>query len=178
MERILGLLETLESMICDSIKIPLTGKTLVNEADLLAVIDKIRLVLQSGEKILPKEGHAAQEFSHKSIEIPDVSKGSASSQDPEAKAVQIIQQAYEIAKEIRTGADKYADEILSGLEATTGRIIRTIKNGRSRLIKITDDIKQASTASAEVISFDEEKDLLLNSIRGASTFSQEKSQVK
>ena len=54
MERILGLLDTLESMICDSFKMPLTGKTMVNEAEVLAIIDKIRLVIQSGDRPIMK----------------------------------------------------------------------------------------------------------------------------
>jgi len=53
----------------------------------------------------------------------------------EAKAVEILQQAYQMAKEIREGADKYADEVLANLEATSTRILRTVKAGRDRLTK-------------------------------------------
>ena len=42
---ILGLLDTLESMILDGTKIPLTKKILINEDKILAVIDKMRLVI-------------------------------------------------------------------------------------------------------------------------------------
>ena len=53
----------------------------------------------------------------------------------EAKAVEVLQQAYQMAKEIRDGADKYADEVLANLEATSTRILRTLKAGRDRLTK-------------------------------------------
>jgi hypothetical protein len=33
------------------------------------------------------------------------------------------------------GADKYADEVLSNLEATSSRILRSVKAGRTRLGK-------------------------------------------
>ena len=51
----------------------------------------------------------------------------------EGKATDIIENAYKIAKEVRMGADKYADEVLSNLEATSSRILRAVKAGRSRL---------------------------------------------
>ena len=51
---ILGLLDTLEAMILDGFKIPLSKRTIVNEEKLLAVIDKMRLVLQGGEDFAKK----------------------------------------------------------------------------------------------------------------------------
>ena len=51
------------------------------------------------------------------------------------KSTEIIQQAYQLAKQIREGADNYADEVLSNLELTSSRILRTIKAGRERLDK-------------------------------------------
>jgi len=132
---ILGLIDTLESVVCDSMKIPFTGKTVINEADILSIIDKMRLVLQSGKgfietKISSRPGEAAPHI--KLHEVSDASKPAAL-ENPEGKAAEIIQQAYQVAREIRGGADRYADEVLTKLEATTGRIIRTIKNGRMRL---------------------------------------------
>ena len=51
---ILGLLDTLESMILEGFKIPLTKKTLINEDKILQVIDKIRLVSQGGGDFVKK----------------------------------------------------------------------------------------------------------------------------
>ena len=42
-----------------------------------------------------------------------------------------------MAKGIREVADKYADEVLANLEATSTRILRTVKAGRERLEKTT-----------------------------------------
>ncbi|NQT30057.1 MAG: hypothetical protein HQ596_05765 [Candidatus Saganbacteria bacterium] len=138
---ILGLLDTLESMILDGAKIPLTKKVVINEDRILAVIDKMRLVIQGGG------GFAKDAIVSNASSSPEIgqgatpARGSASSRDVtdsssgDSKAVEVLQQAYQMAKEIRDGADKYADEILSNLEATSTRILRTIKAGRDRLAK-------------------------------------------
>lgn len=140
---ILGLIDTLEAMILDGFKIPLTKKTLVNEEQLLMLIDKIRLVAQGGadyaKKALDKEkitNKAPQEepvstnpnmeYQTEVIHFQDKNK---------ANAAELVQQAYQIAKEVREGADKYADEVLSNLELTSTRVLRTIKAGRERLNK-------------------------------------------
>ena len=136
MDKILGLLDTLESLILDSLKIPMTGKTLINEAEVLAVIDKIRLVMQGDPGIMmrsPQEKQENQISKPKMIQQQD--GDGLSGQDAQAKAMEIIQQAYQVAAEIKAGANKYADDVLSNLEANANRIIRTIKNGRLRLNK-------------------------------------------
>ena len=128
--KILGLLDTLESIILDGFKIPLTKKTMVNEEQILKIIDKMRLVLQGGDEF----AKPAAEKSEKKIETVS----SQIEQHPETdkgKATEIVQQAYQLAKEIREGADKYADEVLSNLELSTTRVLRTIKAGRERLVR-------------------------------------------
>lgn len=136
MDKILGLLDTLESLILDSLKIPMTGKTLISEADVLAVIDKIRLVLQGEPGITMRSPQERQEAPSAKIKVPQVQDaGEVSGQDAQAKAMEIIQQAYQASSEIKAGANKYADDVLSNLEANANKIIRTIKNGRLRLNK-------------------------------------------
>jgi hypothetical protein len=142
---ILGLLDTLEAMILDGFKIPLSSKTIVNEEKLLAVIDKVRLVLQGGEdfakKAIGREKHLVTKAEVLDEVIPK--KGARLSQkaktepeDIEGKAIEVLQQAYQVAKEVRQGADKYADEVLANLEATSARILRSIRAGRERLSRV------------------------------------------
>jgi hypothetical protein len=146
---ILGLLDALESMILESYKIPVIGKTVVDEAELLAVIDKIRLAAQSPEGFIkgkldtdqkpPVRQEEQKEVKQTVAELTDTLSKDRPDQtikEIEAKASEVIQQAYQVAKEIRSGADKYADEVLANLEATSSRIMRTIKNGRLRLSKM------------------------------------------
>jgi len=134
---ILGMIDTLESMILDSPKIPFTGRTVINESDVLSVIDRIRLVLQSGvnikETMNPKRTETQVFRPQESVEPQ---KAPSSESEAQSKAMEIIQQAYQMAAEIKSGANKYADEVLASLEATADRTIRTVKNGRLRLTKM------------------------------------------
>lgn len=135
---ILGLLDTLESMILDGTKIPLTKKMVVDEEKVLAIIDKMRLVIQGGEG-LAKEAIASKMGARladtEETTVRRSQEGLEGKSQDEAKAVEVLQQAYQMAKEIREGADKYADEVLANLEATSARILRTIRAGRERLVK-------------------------------------------
>jgi len=139
---ILGLLDTLESMILDGRKVPLTKRVLINEDKVLAVIDKMRLVIQSGggfaKDAIASKGVVQEEERRpeQKTDRPVVEMMEGRSEE-EAKAVEVLQQAYQMAKEIREGADSYADEVLANLEATSARILRTVKAGRNRLTKTT-----------------------------------------
>ena len=142
---ILGLLDTLESMILDGFKIPLSKKTMVNEEKVLAVIDKIRLVAQGGEdfakKAIDRKGGKAEEEAgvRENVKakksVTKLLEREQKHEDIEGKAMEVLQQAYQIAREVRQGADKYADDILSNIEATSSRILRTVRAGRDKLKK-------------------------------------------
>jgi hypothetical protein len=136
---ILGLLDALESLILDGFKIPLSKKIMVDEEKVLAIIDKVRLVAQGGSGFAKAaiSGEVARGGGG-SAAAPAELAGKLSSAEgttAENKAVDVMQQAYQIAKEVRTGADKYADEVLTNLEATAARVLRAIKAGRERLSK-------------------------------------------
>jgi len=128
--KVLGLLDTLESVVLEGFKLPLTKKVMINEEQVLKIIDKIRLVLQGGDEFQKTEKvEKKMEVATSAIQsegLPETDRG---------KATEIVQQAYGLAKEIREGADKYADEVLSNLELSTTRVLRTIKAGRERLVK-------------------------------------------
>jgi hypothetical protein len=134
---ILGLLDALEAMILDGTKIPLTKKVVINEDKVLAVIDKMRLVIQSGggfaKGAIGGKGTKDEGAGAKVPEVPINKEILDGRSMDEAKSVEVLQQAYQMAKEIREGADQYADEVLANLEATSTRILRTIQAGRDRL---------------------------------------------
>ncbi|MBN3033594.1 MAG: hypothetical protein JW873_05810 [Candidatus Saganbacteria bacterium] len=129
---ILGLLDHLESIVLDSAKLPFTKKIVVDEEKLLTVIDKIRMVIQGGSGFAVKVIGKSEGPAETALPAEDERRSPA-----ENKAVEVMEQAYKMAKEIRDGADKYADEVLANLEATSTRILRTVKAGRERLEKTT-----------------------------------------
>lgn len=153
---ILGLIDTLESVILEGNRIPLTKKIMIDEAKVLSLIDKIRLVVQGGgdyaKKVIDKdfrsEGEASsftpgqQEAKSENNAIPEGMMG-------DNKSMEVIQQAYQMAKEVRVGADKYADEVLSNLEAAAGRVLRTIQAGRDRLKKNLGNNVESSAQNSE-----------------------------
>ena len=140
---ILGLIDTLESMILEGFRVPLSRKTMIDEEKVLQVIDKIRLVAQGGggfvKKALDKRTAAPKQEEMSMIEdrkeMEKLKERLPAASEKEGKAAEIIENAYKIAKEVRMGADKYADDVLANLEATSSRILRSVKAGRSRLGK-------------------------------------------
>ena len=150
---ILGLLDTLESMILEGFRVPLTKKTMIDEEKVLQVVDKIRLVVQGGGDLVkeaigkrtmpPKQ--ETMDFVEARKEVEKVKEGLPVTAESEDKATEIIESAYKIAKEVRMGADKYADEVLSNLEATSSRILRAVKAGRTRLGKFVSGTPQQSS---------------------------------
>jgi len=141
---ILGLLDTLEAMVLDGFKIPFSSRTIVNEGKLLSVIDKIRLVAQGGEdfakKAIDRDKHGMSKAEVLDEVMPkrvqQMPKEEQQRGDVEGKAIEVLQQAYQVAKEVRHGADKYADEVLSNLESTSARILRSVRAGRERLSRV------------------------------------------
>jgi cell division septum initiation protein DivIVA len=156
---LLGLLDTLESMILEGFRVPLTKKTIINEEKVLQVVDKIRLVVQGGgdlvkkaidKRVITTTKQETMEFAEARKEIERVKESLPISASSEEKATDIIENAYKIAKEVRMGADKYADEVLSNLEATSSRILRSVKAGRSRLGRFVSGSSQQENRSEEV----------------------------
>jgi len=154
---ILGLLDTLESMILEGFRVPLTKKTMINEEKVLQVVDKIRLVAQGGGELVKKAidkrtappKQETIEFIGARKELEKIKEGLPAASEREEKATEIIENAYKIAKEVRMGADKYADEVLSNLEATSSRILRAVKAGRTRLGKFVSGAASQETGSEE-----------------------------
>lgn len=135
---ILGLLDALESLILEGFKVPIINKTMVNEDKLLAIIDKIRLVAESGSGMARKAvGGQSEKEEPKTLFRAEKEEKSTlpAGEDADAKANELMQQAYQISKDVREGADKYADDVLANLEVTAMRVLRSVKAGRDRLTK-------------------------------------------
>jgi hypothetical protein len=101
----------------------------------------MRLVIQSGGGFA-KDAIATRMMPKDVAKVPSNGQAAAKEQQPaeskpasDTKSVEVLQQAYQMAKEIREGADKYADEVLANLEATSTRILRTVRSGREKLNK-------------------------------------------
>lgn len=96
-----------------------------------------------GKRAVPSK-QESMDFVEARKEVEKVKEGLTVTAESEDKATEIIENAYKIAKEVRMGADKYADEVLSNLEATSSRILRAVKAGRTRLGKFVTGTPQES----------------------------------
>jgi hypothetical protein len=144
---IFGLLDTLESLIVSGRKIWFTDKVIIDEVKVLTLIDKMRLVIQAGPDTARKAVDKAQFSKIKDESSSEVVYPRESIEDSELNASEVVNQAYQIADEVKLGADKYAEEVLTNLTVVVSRMLRTIENGRIRLQKSLR--KEAQTSRIE-----------------------------
>lgn len=136
---LLGLIDALEAQILEGHKIPLTRKLVVDEEKIIDLLDKLRLVVKSGPEVVrtridrSSETKAMQEETLKAAQ--ELSQNRLSQDEVQKKALEIINNAYEVASEIQDGAKKYADEVLANLLVIATRLQRNIEGGRQRLKK-------------------------------------------
>ena len=171
-------LNRLEEMVLDSPRIPLTGRTLVDEEQLLEQLDLIRLNLpnafEEAEAIIREKEElllAAEQYAHQIIEKAEQraaqivdETGIVRQAKQEAQQLwQMVQQECQAAQEqtlaeiermhregqqdlenirakaiaeaeaIQTGADDYAQKVLSNIDQQLNDMLRIIRNGRQQL---------------------------------------------
>lgn len=125
---VMKLLEYLQNIIETSYKLPMTGKVVVKQAEILDLIEKIiyylpdeikkaQWVMEEKQRILSEALLQAEtikkqniDMMEKHIETHDITK------EATLRAEQIISLAQQDARDIRLGARDYADEILTELE--------------------------------------------------------------
>ncbi|MBI60758.1 hypothetical protein CL657_06050 [bacterium] len=117
MSKLLGLLDALESEIVDGKKVPLTEKVMVEEQDVMAIIDKMRAVIQSDDVI------------KQNIQVNTTSE--LSSAPNQATLKEQTSNDLEKAKKIKEGAQEYAQYILSNLQL----IVTKMQNNLVKLEK-------------------------------------------
>lgn len=151
---LLGLIDALEAQVMQGHKIPWTGKILVDDEKIIDLLDKIRLVIRSGPDMVKNSlSRGADTRSHQANTIRAAQQlaqeTSLSQAEVQKKAAEIINNAYEVAEEIQSGARKYADEVLANLLVISTRLQRNIESGRQRLAKTMGIDQPAAERPAE-----------------------------
>jgi vacuolar-type H+-ATPase subunit H len=142
---IFNVLNELEELVENSMKVPLTRRVMLDEERLLDYLDRIRTtlpeeirqakwVIQEREKVITetkKEAGKIIEDAQKQLER----RADESEIVKQARGVaeEIVEKAEVVAKEIKQGARNYADEILMELEKNLSKIVTEIQDGRSEL---------------------------------------------
>jgi vacuolar-type H+-ATPase subunit H len=171
-KNILAEIDRLEEVILTSPRVPLTGKTVVNEEGLLEQLDIIRASLpetfKAAQEILAYKHQIIQAAQQEARELMAEADRHAALvvnelgiiDRAEAESRQIRQQALAESKQrmrqsvsqecqqIQTGADEYADRVLADLQTQLSGMLKTIHQGREHLKIEPISLRKAPTASS------------------------------
>lgn len=142
---IMTLIDKLEDLIATGKKVPLTNSVVVNEKDLYDIIDEIRATLPDELKqarwIVKERQEMIEEAEKEANRIIEEAREKANAlaaetevvKRAEKQAADILDAARAREREIRLGAEDYADEMLANLEVNLGKLLTAVQRGRDRL---------------------------------------------
>jgi hypothetical protein len=161
---IMFLLERLESQVATGTGVPRTRKVLVDKDAVLDLIDQLRAAVPEeihaakrinaeGERIIEKANEEAARISARAQEQATYLIGERGlTEAAQAEGRQIINEAMAAADDTRAGADEYAAQILSTLEAEVRKALAGIEKGMDVL-----DARQAELRPDEPAPADGEE---------------------
>jgi F0F1-type ATP synthase membrane subunit b/b' len=142
---ILALIDRLEELVDNGRNVPLTASRMVDSEKIYEIIDEIRAQfpdeLKQARWIVKERQEMLEEAEREANRILEEARETASQVASEQEIVKLAeQQAAEILddarnreREVRLGAEDYADEMLANLEANLGKLLTAVQRGRDRL---------------------------------------------
>jgi cell division septum initiation protein DivIVA len=142
---ILALIDRIEELIDNGRTLPLTSSRMVDADKVYEIIDEVRAQFPDELKQarwIVKERQEMLEEAEKEAnrileEARDRAQALASEQEivklAEQQAAEILDNARAREREIRLGAEDYADEMLANLEVNLGKLLTAVQRGRDRL---------------------------------------------
>lgn len=141
------LLDELEQEIEAGKKVPLSSKILTEKERLLDYIDKIRSelpeemrqarwVVKERERVINEAKAEAQEMPENARnKIKKLAQESEVVREAKLQSEEIIAKAHEVAYEIKSGANQYADDVLDSIETRLQKTLAVVAEGRNELKK-------------------------------------------
>lgn len=141
----MAVIDKLEDVVARSKKMPLTSSVIINEQKIYEIIDELRATLPDELKqarwIVKERQEMLEEAEKEANRILEGTREQAKALASETEVVKLAeQQAAEILdkaraheREIRLGAEDYADEMLANLEVNLGKLLAAVQRGRDRL---------------------------------------------
>lgn len=141
------LLDRLETVLTSGSRIPLTGKTVVDEHECLDIVDQLRVAIPEeikqakrviGERdrlLHDAEEQAKRVVAHAQEQAALLATQHEIAKAAEARARRILQEAEAEATERREGSDRYAAETLTELENRLNELLGLVRNGLRSLDK-------------------------------------------
>jgi cell division septum initiation protein DivIVA len=142
---IMALIDRIEEAMDGSRSLPLTRSRLVDTEKVYEIIDEIRAQfpdeLKQARWIVKERQEMLEEAEKEANRILEEAKARAESMAAEqeivrlaeSQAADIMDRARQQEREIRLGAEDYADEMLANLEVNLGKLLTAVQRGRDRL---------------------------------------------
>jgi len=141
----MSLVDKLEDMVAEGKKVPLTSSVMVNEQNIYDIIDEIRAsfpdeikqarwIVKERQDMLDEAEKEANELVLDAKQKAEVMAAETEiARLAEDQATNTVNDAREKEREIRLGAEDYADEMLANLEVNLGKLLTAVQRGRDRL---------------------------------------------
>lgn len=145
MNDIMSLIDQLEEVIDGSKQVPFSSNRMVSPDDVFDIIDEIRNSypedLKQARWIVKQQQEMAEDAERAANRILEEAQERARAliaetevvRAAEARAAEILEDARANEREIRMGAEDYADEIMANLEVNLGKLLTAVQRGRDRL---------------------------------------------
>jgi cell division septum initiation protein DivIVA len=142
---IMALIDRIEEAMDNARSMPLTRQRLIDVEKLYEIIDEIRASfpdeLKQARWIVKERQEMLEEAEKESNRILEDARDRAESMASEQEVVKraqeqaasMIDSARQQEREIRLGAEDYADEMLANLEVNLGKLLTAVQRGRDRL---------------------------------------------
>jgi regulator of protease activity HflC (stomatin/prohibitin superfamily) len=162
---ILYLLDRLETVLTSGSRIPLTGKTVVDEHECLDIIDQLRVAVPEEVKqakrmhsdrdriIQEAEERASRIVAHAQEQASNLAEQHEIAKVAEAAARRILAEADAEAAERKDGADRYAAETLAELEHRLDELTSVVRNG----LRSLDHEPPVGSSQRVVVGYDDEE---------------------
>lgn len=142
---IMALIDRIEEIVDNAKGVPFTQQKMVDDSAIYEIVDEIRAqypdelkqarwivkerqeMLEEAEKEANRILEEARERAHALANEQEVVRLA------ESQAADILDKARQQEREIRLGAEDYADEMLANLEVNLGKLLTAVQRGRDRL---------------------------------------------
>jgi len=151
---IMSLIDRLEELITQATKVPLTGKIIVDPDELLAVVDEMRDLLpqeireanrvaREREQILSEARERAEATVRDAQSMASqLTAESAVTKEAQAQADQLIDQAKQVAREIRQNALEWADDLFAHVQPELERVAAESNKAAAAIRKAREELRQ------------------------------------
>jgi cell division septum initiation protein DivIVA len=142
---VLELIDKLDDLIHNARAVPLTDQVRIDREAIYDLLDQMRSTIPEEVKQArwivkerqERRGAPTRAAERRGADARDKAAQEASEQEvvkrAEREAADILEEARQREREVRLGAEDYADEVLGTLEVNLGKFLEAVRRGRERL---------------------------------------------